>query len=505
MTVRVLAVLVSAVLWTRAFPPHDWWPLAWIGIAPFLVAVRAAPGALRAAGLAWLWCTAFAWCVGAWLPRGVMQYFGQPAAVGGAFFLGTATLTAGLHYMGFALVYRALARRWTAALPLLAAAAFVAAEAARVRGPGGDPWGLVGYSQLGCTALLQIAAITGVYGASFVVVAVNAAIAELWLARRTRRVTAPALRGAGAVAALALAVLLAGALRLRQSAGAGVAPGPGSIAVVQGDVDVGAQWSPADYGRNLAQYLRLTSGALDTAPASLVIWPESAMTFFLDEEPAYRRTLAGVLGPHGAQLLAGAPRAADARHATFANSAFLLAPDGTITARYDKERLLPFAEYFPLSLDLLRRRFGRVRQFSPGDATAPLDTAAGRAGVLICNEGFYGDLASARVRAGATLLVSLANDTWVSDAQFARMALDMTRVRAVEQRRWLVRASTWGPSALVDPFGRMTAVTAPDTAAVVAGAVEPLGGVTPYARLGDAFAIACTLVAMAALAARRRA
>ncbi len=99
-------------------------------------------------------------------------------------------------------------------------------------------------------------------------------------------------------------------------------------------------------------------------------------------------------------------------------------------------------------------------------------------------------LSAGRVRAGATVLVSLANDTWVSDAQFARMALDMVRVRAVEQRRWLVRASTWGPSALVDPFGRTTMLTDPDTATTLAGPVEPLVGTTPYARLGDAFAVA---------------
>jgi apolipoprotein N-acyltransferase len=269
-------------------------------------------------------------------------------------------------------------------------------------------------------------------------------------------------------------------------------------------VDVGAQWQPADYGRNLAQYLRLTAEALDAGRAPLVVWPESAMTFFLEEEPDYRRAVAGVLAPRGAELVAGAPRAADARHATFSNSAFLLAPDGAIAARYDKQRLLPFAEYFPLSVDLLRRRFGRVRQFTPGEAAAPLDTVAGRAGVLICNEAFFGDLAAARVRDGATLLVSLANDTWVSDAQFARMALDMARLRAVEQRRWLVRASTWGPSALVDPFGRTTVATEPATAATIAGTIEPLGGVSPYARLGDAFAVACALVTLAALAVRPR-
>src|SRR5262249_37109555 len=156
--------------------------------------------------LAWLWCVAFAWCIGAWLPGGVARYFDQPAPVGLAFFLATATLTAGLHYVGFAVVYRALARRGRPEVrPFLAAAAFVAAELLRVRGPGADPWGLVGYSQAALVALPQIADVTGVYGVTFAVLAVNAALAELWTAHRARAPLVSAVRGlalAGALVAM---------------------------------------------------------------------------------------------------------------------------------------------------------------------------------------------------------------------------------------------------------------------------------------------------------------
>jgi apolipoprotein N-acyltransferase len=137
-----------------------------------------------------------------------------------------------------------------------------------------------------------------------------------------------------------------------------------------------------------------------------------------------------------------------------------------------------------------------------GEASRPIDTDAGPAGVLICNEAFYGGMAAARVRAGATWLASLANDTWVSDAQFSRMALDMVRFRAIEERRWVIRASTWGPSALVDPFGRVTVATARGAQDTVEGNVESLGGETLYARVGDAFALAC--VAPVALGLMRR-
>jgi apolipoprotein N-acyltransferase len=99
-----------------------------------------------------------------------------------------------------------------------------------------------------------------------------------------------------------------------------------------------------------------------------------------------------------------------------------------------------------------------------------------------------------------------ANDTWVSDAQFSHMALDIVRFRAIEQRRWLVRASTWGPSALVDPAGRVTFATVTDALAGVCGTIEPLVATTVYARTGDAFAVACVLAVALALvrSARQR-
>lgn len=496
---RLLAILGSAIAWTRAFPPSAWWLLAWIGIAPFLVAVRTAPTLVRAVTLAWLWCMAFAWCVGAWLPRGVVQYFEQPPLIGMAFFLATATLTAGVQYMAFAAAYRALARRSTSLLPLLGAAAFVGAELARGRAPGADPWALVGYSQAPVATVTQIADVTGVYGVSFVVVAVNAALAELWIARRDRSARRPAIRGLSIALLLAASVAAYGSLALSHASAVPTSSARRRVCVVQGDVAMGAQWSPSDYGKNLDVYLRLTRDALAPDAASLVVWPESAMTFFLDEESAYRRAIAGVLSARGTQLLAGAPRAVDETRATFTNSAFLLGPDGAILGRYDKQLLLPFAESFPLSIDALRGRFGRVRQFTPGGRAELLDTDAGRAGVLICNEAFYGRLAAERVLAGATWLVNLANDTWVSDPQFSRMALDMVRFRAIEQRRWLVRASTWGPSALVDPTGRVAAATVTGSQAAVCGAIQPLAGTTAYARLGDAFAGACVVAVALAL------
>jgi apolipoprotein N-acyltransferase len=90
--------------------------------------------------------------------------------------------------------------------------------------------------------------------------------------------------------------------------------------------------------------------------------------------------------------------------------------DGVLRARYDKELLLPFMEYFPLRLDLVRRRFGRVREFAPGAPSEPLPTRAGPAGVLVCNEGMLPQFAAERVDASAGTLVNPSNDGWIPHA-----------------------------------------------------------------------------------------
>lgn len=491
----LLATLLSGALYAAAFPERRLSVLAWIVLVPWLVAVRG--GSLgRAVVLAWIWSLAAAWGLNAWFPRAVSTYYLQPAWVGAAFFVGVTTLTAAPAFVVFALAWRGLHSSGPVA-PLLAAAAWVAAELGRTRLLG-DPWGLLGYSQVTTPVLLQVAEVTGVYGTSFVLAAANAAVADLWLTRGT--LGAGSARR-GLVGALVVAALTAsyGMARLRAIERQAV-PTAEPIAVVQANLDLGSQWRPEFYGRNLDAYLRLTARALAEAPATrLVVWPESAMTFFLDDEPTYRAAIAHVLAPHDAELVTGGPRTAAGGEPPFHNTVFLLTPAGEIAGWYDKQRLLPFAERFPVrGLDVLRRSFGRVREFTPGTAMPPLVTRAGRAGVVVCNEALFAEPACERARAGAEILLALTNDSWVGSATFAAQALDMTIVRAVETRRWLVRASTSGPSVVVAPTGRVTARAAHDTATVLHATVARETRLTPYARWGDVFAAACALAVLAA-------
>jgi apolipoprotein N-acyltransferase len=487
------ATVFSAVLYGLCFPPPAWRPLAWVAQVPFLLALRRCSSRL-ALLLAWVFTVTVAYTVGDWFPRAVANYFAQSASVGVAFFFGVSSIMAAPYVMAFAVVYRRLGRSGGAVLPLLAAAAWVSGELGRVKLLTGNPWAVFGYSQAGNILMLQIADLTGVYGVSFLLVAINAALAEVCLsAREGWRGLRPALLGLLMAGATVAGTATYGALRLGAT---GLTAAPGAqpkIAIVQGNLDLGAQWHSGFYGRNLDAYLRLTQAALRGSAAQLVFWPESAMTFFLDQEPAYRSAIGQVLGVSGAQLVAGGPR--QQGEATYYNSTFLLSARGDIIGRYDKEQLLPFAEYFPLRrLDFLRRRFERVREFYAGTPTVPLPTVAGRAGVLICNEAMFAEPAAARVAAGAEYLVNPANDSWLGDRKFSEQVFDIVCLRAVEQRRYVVRTSTCGPSAIIDPFGRVVVTTEPFTAAWISGQIHALQARTVYSRVGDLFAVLCLLL-----------
>jgi apolipoprotein N-acyltransferase len=498
-TLRLTAVVLAGILYGLCFPPVALRPLAWVALVPLLVAIRRT-GYRGAAGLAIVFSGVATYATVDWLPRTVATYSAQPLGVGVAVFVAVWCTTVLPWVTAWGLWYRVLGARPSVATPWLAAAGWVSAELARATCLTGNPWVLFGYAQVGVDPIVQVADLTGVYGISFVLVAVNAALAELWLAGRDRRSVAPAWRGCAVAAAVVALMLAYGAQRL-----VGVRWESADligVAAAQGNVDFGRQWdsSSTSYSRMLEVYQRLTAKALAAEPARLVVWPENAMTFFLADEPGYQAALASVLQPWNAELIAGGVYKDGATPPRFYNSAFAVAHDGRILGRYDKQRLLPFAEYVPLpQLDFVRRDFGGVPELTASRQAALLPSPVGPAGVLICNEALFGSDARRRVLAGAAVLINLSNDSWMHDDKFSAIAFDMSALRAVEQRRFLVRASTSGPSAVVDPLGRVTARSALSSTEVITGRVAPMALRTLYAEIGDVFAYACAGLTVAAL------
>jgi len=497
---RFLLILATAGLYGLSFPPYGSAVVAWFALVPLLVALRGlAVGA--ALILAWMSGLTMAYAITDFLPGSVATYYGQGWAFGMLLFVASVTVMCCLSHMLFAVWYRWPARPEGLLSPLVVGAAWVVAEF--IRGDlEGNPWGTMGYTQARVLPLVQVAEWTGVYGVSFVVVAMNAALADVVVRRGARRALAKV--AVAVVACIAIALFAFGRVRL-----GAVEAEPGGdvpIAVVQGNVDLGARWREELYGENLADYLRQTRDTALQDPVRLVFWPENAVTFFLADEELYRYSIGRVLEATGAQLVTGGPYKQPGAPPRIHNSAFLVAPSGDVLARYDKRVLMPFAEYYPGWLEIfLNRRFDGVSEFTPGDSPLLLPTVAGPAAIVTCNEALFPRTVNERVADGGGYLVNLANDGWLGVHKYSDRVLDMVALRSVEHRQYTVRASSSGGSAIIAPSGRVLAKSAPFAAEVLRGSIRSRPGATPYGRLGDLFVALCALVVvLASLRGARR-
>jgi apolipoprotein N-acyltransferase len=295
----------------------------------------------------------------------------------------------------------------------------------------------------------------------------------------------------GGALAIVVGSATVGSLAMRNAGGGDLH----EVAVVQTNVAPQLHWTRAYTDAQLAAHLR-ASEALPIGP-SLIVWPEHSVPRYLEREPLLAVELARLAMRHRADLVFGGPRHADGH--TY-NSARLITAAGRNGGWYDKRRLVLFAEQKPLGVAASGDASDSPEEFTPGAGSGVLQSFV-PIGLSICHEVVHPDLTRASVRDGAELLVNIANDGWL-DGEFAfagRQHLAMAVFRAVESRRFLVRAATTGNSAVIDPYGRILASQAPDTAGVVTANVAGSRVLTPYVRTGDVFALACVLVGLAAL------
>lgn len=490
------ALCIGAALYALAFPPFDHAWSAWLALVPLLLAVRG----LRSRG-AFLYGAAYglacAFAMGStWLPQAMARFFELPFIVA---LLGT--LTYGVLFWGtaFGLFAAGAVRLRGSRRPILAAVAtaalWVATELLRGRILE-QPWGLLGYSQHAQVALIQVSAVTGVYGVSFLLALGNASIAEAIAAPHRRAGIIGRFAPLAVTGALAVAVWGAGGLVIQRDL-----PAPDrSVAVVQTNVSPAVHWTRAYTDRQVMEDTRATDELVPTRGVDLIVWPENAVARYLEIEPGLAAQLAALARRHGSDLLFGAPRQDDGRSY---NSVRLITAAGRNGGYYDKQRLVFVAEANPLRSASAESRDGDPVQFAAGDRAGVLPGFV-PLGVSICHEALFPELTARSVRAGAELLVNVSNDGWLDPGTgvASRQQFAMAAFRAVETRRYLVRAATTGISGVVDPFGRI--VDSLDVG-VRDALVTPVSGrseITAYVAMGDAFALACALVAAAALLAR---
>jgi apolipoprotein N-acyltransferase len=499
---------LTGVLYPLCFPDFDLGWLAWIVLLPLHLSLDGtAPR--RAFWLGWLaggiaFIGVMFWVVNAMHLYGKMPLVASyPVMCLLAAYLG---LYVAVYAWGIARLQHTMPRFAFLAAPSL----WVTLELIRTYLFSGLPWGLLGYSQYHWLPVIQIADHTGIYGVSFLIVLVNAALGEigLWTIRRLRGTTTgsfPWLTPGAAVIALAF-TLWYGQAQLRQDAGTESARSIG-IGLVQANIDQAKKWDAAYRREALARHARLTGQAADKN--DLMIWPEAATPFLFEQETTYREEILSLVRTYKIPLLFGSPalrRYPDGRPYLL-NSAYLLSQDGVPLGRYDKQHLVPFGEYIPLHSSLLffldklvegigDFEAGRVATILtlPGKPGTVDATGLARFGVVICYEVIFPDLAREFAENGAEFMVTITNDAWFGASAAPYQHFGMVVFRAVENRRAFARAANTGISGFIDQHGRILLATPIFQEQAATGRIPVGGARTFYTRHGDVFAYACAII-----------
>ncbi len=462
---RALIAFLAGGASTLAMPPLDLWPALFVTF-PVMVWLIDGSGVGRFNGVAAAagagWCFGFGYFLSGlyWIGNAFLvdaQIFGwlMPFAVL-ALPAGLALFTA----FGFALA-RLL---WTAGPPriLTLAAALTLAEWLRGSILTGFPWNALGYALTGSLALAQTAALVGLWGLTFIAVAVFASPAVLADDRAdTRR---PWLPPAVALAGLALLAVY-GSVRLATTPTdyvEGV-----RLRVMQPNIPQDQRFNYRAKSEVMRRYLALSqrangSEAPGLAGVTHLIWPESAFPFFLTREPDALAAIAGLLSP-GTVLITGAARYADAASGPGRirayNSIYVIDHDGSILSVYDKVRLVPFGEFLPLRGVLERLGLQQLVRvpggFLPGERRRPIESPRAPSFIpLVCYEAIFPHaVAPQGDRAG--FILNVTNDGWFGSSSGPFQHLTQARLRAIEQGLPLVRAANTGISAVIDPLGRI--------------------------------------------------
>jgi apolipoprotein N-acyltransferase len=497
--------LLSGLLYFLAFAGMDVWPLTWVAWVPLIVAMHRQT-ARRATLLGWLSGVTMNVAGFFWLQKFLLTFSGFPYPICLLFVLIVCAYQGGRVALLGWLYGRASARGWPG--PVVFAGAFVASELVY---PLLFPWYYAATVHQ-VPLLTQLADVGGPILVGLVLVAANLAVAELILARAERRTLASTILAVGVVA-IALSCVY-GAARIRAvDAAATAAPGA-TVGVVQANMGLLEKRSMFDEG--LQRHLQLSAGLERDKKIDFVVWSEtSAMRPVHDE--TYRQELrAGVGRRIGVPAIFGAVvfrLVSDQRQYVLYNAAVSSDADGVIKSRYDKEYLLAFGEYLPFgeTLPILYSWSPNSGHFSPGTELDPLvidlHGEAHTVTMLICYEDILPGFTNDAVRhANPELLVNITNDAWFGDTTEPWEHLALAQLRAIEHRRYLVRGTNSGVSAVVDPVGRVVAHTGTFRQEVLSAPIHWLRASTVYEKLGDWpwLLVTLTIAAGAFRSARRK-
>jgi apolipoprotein N-acyltransferase len=469
-------------------------------------------GTLAAYLMGFLWFTGNCY----WIYQTMLYYGGLPPLISAGILIAY-SLVLGLYFAALGLLVTATARAFRSPSYALLATPFfwVALELLSARLTK-VPWDLLGYSQVDNFLLSGLAPWTGVYGVTFVLVAGNALIAWGILAPTGKRRLVLLITGF-----LAVLVLQNGDHFAPPSA-----PSPATAVLLQQNLNVNQdnRWPGADYEHHVSEFAKLSTrtcgpflaGMLDLnaylvtpdCPAKpvtpdVILWPESPAPF-LDKDPRLLTPLRDLAVYMHSPVIAGTT-SLDAHGDRFDmyNSALFVRPDGAVAGRYDKIHLVPWGEYIPYKnfFSFAKNLTQQAGDMTHGWRRVVFSSDGHRFGVFICYEEIFGDEIRLFAKQGAQVLVNISNDGWYGDTCAPWQTLNMSRMRAIENRRWLLRDTNTGITTIIDPYGRLTASVQRHALTSLAARYGYRSDQTFYTVHGDLFAYLCGIITLGMIAA----
>jgi len=495
------ACSVSVVMLLLALPGGGgFWPLLVVSCIPFLVC--SSRGTVRQSFSFGLFFGTLHFLVQLyWIVfvvghyGGLPIYFSVPVLLLLCFYLA-------LYFAVLALFIRASVKRFSPFLCLWCIpAAWVAMDYLRGVVFSGFPWMDIGYATVTVSLFMQSADIWGHHGLTFLILLVNTFFALCLLLRKNLERKAVL---AGIVTVLLLMSLGYSCWRMQDIEEQTSRADFLNVGVVQGNIAQGQKWKPKRQGATVETYLRQSALLMRSAPKpDLLLWPETALPFYPIGHPLLL-PISRFLQDEGVMLLSGSPWYERAGMTTegfkLYNSSLLFSAGGQIVHRTSKSHLVPFGEYVPLRryLPFIAPLVETVGTFIPGQVADPPACKNSRIGVLICFESIFPDISRKWVDAGANLLVNITNDAWYGESSAPHQTLAMTRMRAVETRRSIVRSANTGFSAFIDPLGYVQEESPLFVNWQAAGKVVLMEQRTFFVRWGFAFPLLCLILTLLA-------
>jgi apolipoprotein N-acyltransferase len=486
-SVILLLICLSTVLLFFSFPAISFSVLVFVFFVPFIYCLEKADSCRQgfvAGGMFGLLWIVF---MGYWLYPSLVHQYEKTPFMAIVFIMISGVVPMGILFGVLGAVIKYFQSRYLFFFAGVVPSLWVMSDYIKEIVPVMVPWGSIGYAVLPLKNVVQIADIVGIYGLAYWVVMINCLI--YWLLKEGFELVAvkpgsgPKKATFGIVLCFLVCVFVVPVLYGKKqnriySSTANEANGI-LVKVVQGNFNQKDRWSGMGFYYRIKTYLKLSKK--EDADESLIVWPETVLNSSGKNSEVLFREIVDTIGSDKA-LIVGGIRAHEKESGLF-NSAFLLSQEEGVSW-YDKSILLPYAEFKPVG-DMLGSYYNAPSEFLKGEGVPVMKTRGRIAGISICLEALYPWYIRKSVNMGAHFLVNISNDTWFGKSAMPKIHLMASRLRAIENRRYLVRASNSGISAIISPTGSLVASTELFKRDTLSERIFPSTDQSTYSKYGD--------------------